>query len=149
MSELKYTVIKTKKQYKEYCDLLEKLIITENKSHSDEIDLLTLLITKWDSESNSFDDLDPVELIKTLMKQNSLKSRDLVDILGLSKGTVSKILNYKKGLSKDTIRSLSNYFKVSQAAFNRPYKLRSKMNKGIRDASLMNTEKVIEDSLTK
>lgn len=147
MSELKYTVIKTKKQYKEYCDLLEELIITENKSHSDEIDLLTLLIAKWDSENNSFNDFDPVELIKTLMKQNSLKFRDLVDILGLSK--VSKILNYKKGLSKDTIRSLSNYFKVSQAAFNRPYKLRSKMNKGIRDASLMNTEKVIEDSLAR
>ena len=33
------------------------------------------------------------------------------------------ILNYHKGLSKETIRKISDYFKVSQEAFNRPYKL--------------------------
>ena len=50
---------------------------------------------------------------------------DLVDILGLSKGTVSKILNYHKGLSKETIRKLANFFKVSKETFNRPYKLKN------------------------
>jgi len=55
------------------------------------------------------------------MTEHNLKAKDLVDILGLSKGTVSKILNSNKGLSKDVIRKLSDYFKVSQEAFNRPY----------------------------
>ncbi len=42
---------------------------------------------------------------------------------GISKGYISDILHYKKGLSKELIRKLAVHFKVSQGAFNRPYKL--------------------------
>ena len=52
-----------------------------------------------------------------------MKPQDLTTILGISKGYVSDILNYKKGLSKEVIRKLAEYFKVKQEAFNRPYKL--------------------------
>ena len=141
MKSLKYTVIKTKKQYNEYCNVLEELLTQDKKVLSDEIELLTLLIEKWDAEHNSFDDLNPVELIRALMEENNLKPKDLIEILDLSKGTVSKILNYHKGLSKDTIRKLSHYFKVSQEAFNRPYKLVNEVNRHFRNASLMNTKK--------
>ena len=55
------------------------------------------------------------------MDERNLKTKDLVEILGVSKGLVSDILHYKKGLSKEIIRSLADYFKVSQEAFNRPY----------------------------
>ena len=55
------------------------------------------------------------------MDEHNLKAKDLAGIINLSKGTVSKILNYRKGLSKYTIRKLSEYFGVSQEAFNRPY----------------------------
>lgn len=141
MKTLKYTIIKTKKQYNEYCHILENLTFSDEKEYEDEIDLLTLLIEKWDIEHNSFEDVNPVELIKSLMAANGLKAKDLVEILGLSKGTVSKILNYQKGVSKETIRKLSDYFKVSQEAFNRTYKLRNEVNKHFRNASLMNTKK--------
>ena len=86
------------------------------------------MIEKWDNENNSLNDKDPIEILKTLMTENDLKATDLTKILGLSKGTVSKILNYHKGLSKETIRKLSNYFKVSQETFNRPYKLINDVN---------------------
>ncbi len=141
METLKYIIIKNKEQYDKYCELLENLIIQENNSLKDEIELLTLLIEKWDNEHNTFNDLNPVELLKSLMDEHNLKSKDLVEILGLTKGTVSKILNYHKGLSKDTIRKLSDYFKVSQEAFNRPYRLINEVNKHFRNASLMNTRK--------
>lgn len=124
METLKYTLIKTKKQYNNYCNLLEKLIEKNDKSIVDEVELLSLLIEKWDTEHTTFKDLDPVRLIQAIMEENHLKSKDLVGILGLSKGTVSKILNYQKGLSKDSIRKLSEYFKISQEAFNRPYGLK-------------------------
>ncbi len=141
MGLLKYTIIKNKKQYDKYCNILEELIIQNNEDVLDEIDLLNLLIEKWDAEHNSLDDLNPVELIKALMEENKLKNKDLIEILDLSKGTVSKILNYHKGLSKDTIRKLSHYFKVSQEAFNRPYRLINEVNRHFRNASLMNTQK--------
>ena len=117
------------------------MILNDNKTTKDEIDLLTLLIEKWDNEHNTFNDSDPVELLKALMEEHGLKAKDLVDILDLSKGTVSKILNYHKGPSKDTIRKLSDYFKLSQEAFNRPYILIHEVNRHFRNASLMNTRK--------
>ena len=145
MELLKYTIIKSRKQYDKYCNVLESLVVADNKNVQDEIELLNLLIEKWDIDNNSFSDLDPVELIKALMDENNLKSKDLVVILDLSKGTVSKILNYHKGLSKDTIRKLSQYFKVSQDVFNRPYRLINEVNKHFRNASLMNTRKNMEN----
>ncbi len=75
------------------------------------------------------------------MEGNNLKATDLNKILSLSKGTVSKILNYQKGLSKETIRKLSKHFHVSQEAFNRPYKLKNEVNRQFRNANVMNTKK--------
>jgi len=75
------------------------------------------------------------------MEEHNMKPKDLTEILGLSKGTVSKILNYRKGLSKETIRKLSDHFKVFQEAFNRPYRLVNEVNRHFRDAGLMNTKK--------
>ena len=124
--ELKYKVIKSKNQYREYCGMLEELVLSEKKAKSiqDEIDLLTLLIEKWDAEHNTFYESDPVKVLHALMEDHNLKSKDIVDILGVSKGLVSDILNYKKGFSKDIIRTLSGHFKVSQELFNRPYRLK-------------------------
>ena len=113
METLKFTVIKDKKQYNSYCKTLEQLLISEGENVQDEIELLTLLIEKWDDEHNTFNDADPIELLKYLMDDHHLKAKDLVEILDISKGTISKILNYHKGLSKDTIRQLSEYFNVS------------------------------------
>jgi len=145
METLRYGIIKTKKQYFEYCDILERLVNKNDKNSQDEIELLELLIEKWDNDFNSLSDLSPVELIKSLMRENELKSKDLALILGLTKGTVSKILNYHKGLSKETIRILSNHFKISQEAFNRPYKLINVVNRNFKNASLMNTKKNIDN----
>ncbi len=141
MGALKYTIVKTEGQYANYCDILEKLLQKDDSSFVDEIELLTLLIEKWDDENSSFSDLNPVELLRSLMQENNLKAIDLTQILHLSKGTVSKILNYRKGLSKETIRKLAEHFNVSQEAFNRPYKLKNEVNRQFQNARLMNTEK--------
>lgn len=123
MGSLKFKVIKNRKQYDDYCDTLERLVFIDSIKNLDEIELLNLLIEKWDRENNSMNDISPIELLKSLMEENKLRSKDLVEILSLSKGTVSKILNYQKGLSKETIRKLASFFSLSQESFNRPYRL--------------------------
>ena len=138
---MEYRIIKTEDQYNQYCNKLYKLLQSDSDQKEDEIELLTLLIEKYDQENYPIDQLDPIQLLKALMKDHKLKSKDLVDILGLSKGTVSKMLNYQKGLSKSTIRILSKHFKLNQEAFNRPYKLKNVINKSFKNASLMNPEK--------
>lgn len=121
---LKYKVVKSEEQYKEYCAELEELLgQANNETLQDEIDLLTLLIEKYDEEHNTFSSADPIGLLRSFMQSHHLKPQDMAGILGISKGYVSDILNYKKGLSKEVIRKLSGYFKVRQEAFNRPYKL--------------------------
>jgi HTH-type transcriptional regulator/antitoxin HigA len=147
MEILKYSIIKTREQYNEYCEILENLACLENQNMQDEVELLTLLVEKWDNEHNSLMDLNPIELLKSLMTENNMKSKDLVTILGLSKGTVSKILNYQKGLSKETIRKLADHFKISQEAFNRPYRIINEVNRHFHNASLMNTKKDMENSI--
>ena len=127
MEVLKYKVISSNTQYKEYSKILENLIFTELKSKNlhDEIALLTLLIEKWDNDHNSYNDLDPVQLLHSFMESHQLKAKDLVDMLGVSKSYISEILNYRKGFSKVVIRKLAIHFKVSQEAFNRPYILKT------------------------
>jgi HTH-type transcriptional regulator / antitoxin HigA len=146
MKTLKYTVIKSESQYNTYCKGLEDLLESnENiKDFRDEIELLTLLIEKWDAEHSTLSEVNPIVLLHSLMHDHNLKAKDLVAILGVSKGLVSDILNYKKGLSKDIIRMLAAYFKVSQEAFNRPYKLINPANSRLRNASVMNTPKKVE-----
>ncbi|MCX6245873.1 MAG: transcriptional regulator [Bacteroidetes bacterium] len=126
METLKYTVIKSIGQYNRYCRTMELLLITPVKSKAvkDEIELLSLLVEKWDAVHSRMNDADPVELLQALMKDRNLKSKDLVSMLGVSKGLISDILNYRKGLSKDMIRRLALEFRVSQEAFNRPYRLK-------------------------
>lgn len=140
---IKFKVIKTREQYDEYCGRLGELVSrgSEDQDTEDEIELLGYLIEKWDEDHNTFSDADPIQLLLSLMNDRGLKAKDLVGILGVSKGLVSDILNYKKGLSKDIIRALSTYFKVAQEAFNRPYKLKAGINSHLKNASVMNTVK--------
>lgn len=123
-TSIKYKVIKNADQYREYCIQLENLLSEQEIGQvQDEIDLLTLLIEKYDEDQNTFQENDPVSLLRSFMEDYNLKAQDLTTILGISKGYVSDILNYKKGLSKEVIRKLAIYFRVRQEAFNRPYKL--------------------------
>jgi HTH-type transcriptional regulator/antitoxin HigA len=142
METLKYKIIKTEEQYWEYCNILEKLIGEKgNETLEDEIDLLTVLIEKWDEEHSTLSEADPVELLKYLMDENKLKAKDIAALLGVNKSTISEILHYRKGFSKEIIRKLADRFKVRQEAFNRPYKLISIANAHLRNASVMNTTK--------
>lgn len=143
METLKYKIIKTKSQYIDYCNKLEELTESDKKSKAvkEEIELLSFLIEKYDQEHNTFDDADPIELLKSLMKEHKIKAVQLARVLNVSTGLVSDMLSYKKGLSKETIRILSEKFKLNQEAFNRPYKLKSEFNQRLKNATVMNTKK--------
>jgi HTH-type transcriptional regulator/antitoxin HigA len=125
MKTLKYKVIASRRQYNEYCEILYSLLKSRNASKEDEIELVTVLIEKWDNEHTTFNtDIDPIRLLKSLMEENKIDPNGLAKILGVTKGMVSEILNYHKGLSKNNIRTLAERFKMRQEAFNQPYSLR-------------------------
>lgn len=148
MEKLVYKIIKSERQYYEYCKILEELVVLKkkNKEQRETIELLTLLIEKWDEEHNTYKDADPIELLRYMMNENQLKSVDLAKVLDISPSLVSDILNYRRGLSKDIIRKLAERFKVSQELFNRPYKLISTANTHLKDAGVMNTPKKLKNA---
>lgn len=143
MATLKYIIIKSKTQYKEYCKILEKLLESKPKSKNvtDEIELLTVLIEMWDTKYNSFEDNNPIEILQYLMAERNMKPNDLVKVLNVSKSLVSEILSCKKGISKQVVRKLAEYFKVSQEIFNRTYVLKSPYNSKLKNSRVMNTKK--------
>ncbi len=143
METLQYKIIKTDAQYNRYCDVLEALVDSGKKAKAvqDEIELLTLLVEKYDADNNTFELADPIELLKSLMKDHKMKAVELAKLLNVSEGLVSDMLNYKKGLSKDTIRILSKRFKLNQEAFNRPYELHVPVSTKFKDARMMNSRK--------
>ncbi len=143
METLQYKIIKTDAQYNKYCDALEVLVGSGKKTKAvqDEIELLNLLIEKYDAEHNTFNDADPIELLKSLMKEHKMKAVAIAQLLNVSEGLVSDMLNYKKGLSKDTIRLLSESFKLNQEAFNRPYELHVTLRPKFKNARMMKSRK--------
>jgi HTH-type transcriptional regulator / antitoxin HigA len=74
-------------------------------------DLLTLLIEDFESKHYDLPKAAPLEVIRFLMDQHSLKQKDLLDIFGNASVT-SEVLSGKRDLSKDHIRKLANRFSI-------------------------------------
>lgn len=119
---LKYTVIKSEKQYHKYCDILEELL--SGSRETDEIELLEALIKIYDDENAPLlanAELDSVELLKALMAEHRMTGRQLAKLLDVSEGLVSDMLNHKKAVSKASAKILSAHFKLQPDAFLKPF----------------------------
>ncbi|HSZ25300.1 MAG TPA: hypothetical protein VK766_06275 [Cytophagaceae bacterium] len=108
-------LIKTKKDYNialERIDTFFEEGVKKGTSKGNELELLLLLIEKYEDEHTPVDSPDPVEAIKFRMEQMNLKPKDLEPILG-NKSLVSKILNRKRNLSLSMIRAINEKLKIS------------------------------------
>jgi len=73
---------------------------------SDELEVLVLLIEKYEEKAWIISEPDPIEAIKVRMEQMHLKQKDLVPYIG-NKSKVSEVLNRKVGLSLTMIYNLA------------------------------------------
>jgi HTH-type transcriptional regulator/antitoxin HigA len=117
---MKYTVIKSKSQYRDYCNALEQLgeIKRPAKTVQDEMELLQLLIDAYDEAQRKIKKIPPHVFLKSLMNEHQMRGVTLANLLNVSPSLVSDMLHGKKAFSKNSIRILAEYFKVSQEAFN-------------------------------
>lgn len=100
--------IRTKKEYKAALERVYELMQMNLRKDSDEyneLDLLTILLEKYEEENYPIDLPDPVEAIKFRLEQLNLDTSELAKILG-SKSRASEILNRKRKLSISMIRTL-------------------------------------------
>ena len=77
-----------------------------NTAQSDELEVLVLLIEKYEEKVWAIEEPDPIEAIKVRMEQMHLKQKDLVPYIG-NKSKVSEVLNRKVGLSLAMITGLA------------------------------------------
>lgn len=104
--------IKTKKDYEQAMLRLENLFDAKKGTpKGDELEILSLLIEKYEDEKFPIDFPDPIEAIKFRMEQSGLTQTDLADIVG-QKSRASEILSRKRKLSLEMIRQLHKKWRI-------------------------------------
>lgn len=115
--------IRTKKDYRVALERIYELMQKNLKKDSDdynELDLLTILVEKYEEENYSINLPDPVEAIKFRLEQLNLDLSELAKILG-SKSRASEILNRKRKLSISMIRTLHNELNIPASSLIADY----------------------------
>src|SRR6478672_6135075 len=98
--------IKTKKDYLAAMNRLETIFDAKTgTSEGDELEVLGILIDKYEQEHYPIEYPDPIEAIKFRMEQLGYSQNDLAKIVGL-KSRASEILNKKRKLTLEMIRQL-------------------------------------------
>lgn len=104
MNEIK--IIKTEKEYEAALKRIEALMdAAPGSSEEEELDLLALVVEKYEDQHYPIDTPDPIDAITFRMEQQGLTPKDMVKYLG-SQSKVSEVLNRKRPLSLAMIRNL-------------------------------------------
>ncbi|AFM04856.1 putative transcription regulator containing HTH domain [Bernardetia litoralis DSM 6794] len=94
---------------REYQNALQRLELVfdakKGTEEGNELEILSILIDKYEHENFPIGMPDPIEAIKFRMEQMGMSNKELAEILGF-KSRVSEIFNRKRKLSLDMIRKL-------------------------------------------
>jgi HTH-type transcriptional regulator/antitoxin HigA len=107
----------------EYDAALERIDAVMNaapgSSEEEELELLAILVEKYEQERYPIELPDPVEAIKFRMEQEGLTRKDMIKYLG-SQSKVSEVLNYKRPLSLAMIRALTDGLNIPAEVLIQP-----------------------------
>jgi HTH-type transcriptional regulator/antitoxin HigA len=104
--------IKNKKDYSMALERLEKIFdARKGTAEGDELEVLGILIEKYENDQFPIELPDPIEAIKFRMEQLGYDQTDLAEVVGL-KSRASEILNRKRKLSLDMIRRLHDKLNI-------------------------------------
>jgi HTH-type transcriptional regulator / antitoxin HigA len=111
-------LIHSDEQLAEYTRTLFELTAKSDPTSEEEeaIELLTLLIERYETDHYPVPDADPIDVLRFLLDRNGLHQRDIAAELG-GESNVSLILSGKRRLNRDHIARLSQRFHVSPAVF--------------------------------
>ena len=111
-------LIRNDKELATYTRELFELTSKRNPTRHEEdaIELLTLLVERYESQQSPIPDAAPLDVLRFLLDRNGMTQRDIAPELG-SESTVSLVLAGKRQLNRDHIARLSRRFHVSPAVF--------------------------------
>jgi len=104
--------IKTEQDYNQALERLEHIFDAKKETkEGDELEVLGILIEKYEDDYFPIDLPDPIEAIKFRMEQMDYSQNDLAKVIGL-KSRASEILSKKRKLSLEMIRNLHTVMKI-------------------------------------
>ncbi len=111
-------VIHSDAELEMYTDALFRLTALESPSSSEieAIELLTLLVDRYEQEHYSIPAADPVTVVRFLVEQQNLTQRDLIPQFG-SESAVSMFMTGQRNLTIEQVRRLSARFKLPADVF--------------------------------
>jgi HTH-type transcriptional regulator/antitoxin HigA len=113
--------VKTAKDYKQALVRLEQIFDAKpGTKEGDELEILAILIEKYEDKKYPIEAPDPIEAIKFRMEQLGYKQKDLENIIGY-KGRVSEILNKKRKLTLEMIRKIHDALQISTEVLVKEY----------------------------
>jgi len=114
---MKTKIIKSKEEYNTACERVYELVhstedaIEPLSSKGEELELLSLLIEKYEQEYHQMAAPDPIEAIKFRMDQMNLRQQDIAPLFG-GKTRVSEVLHGKRALTLKMITLLNRYLGI-------------------------------------
>jgi len=103
---MKLKPIRNKNELKKAINRIDELWGAKcNTEKGDELDILMLLVEKYEEEHYPIPPSDPIEAINFLMEQKELSRKDLEPYLG-TRARVSEVLNKKRNLTLPMIKRL-------------------------------------------
>jgi HTH-type transcriptional regulator / antitoxin HigA len=111
-------VIHNDEELEAYTNVLFRLTALENPSRAEQeaIELLTLLIERYEETSYPIPKADAVSVVRFLLEHQDLAQRDLVPEFG-SESAVSMFLAGERKLTLEQVRKLSKRFKLPADVF--------------------------------
>lgn len=104
--------IRNEKDYQNALNRLEVIFDAKRGTEQgDELEILSILIDKYENENFPIGMPGPIEAIKFRMEQIGMKQKDLAEVVGF-KSRVSEILNKKRKLTLDMIRKLNTTLRI-------------------------------------
>ena len=104
---MKISPIRNEKDYQKALERLEDIFEAKRDTKGgDELEILSILIDRYENENFPIGMPDPIEAIKFRMEQMGMNQKDLAELVGF-KSRVSEILNKKRKLTLDMIRKLN------------------------------------------
>jgi HTH-type transcriptional regulator/antitoxin HigA len=114
--------IKTEKDFQDSLKRLEVIFDSKRGTpEGDELEILSILIEKYENEKFPIGFPDPIEAIKFRMEQMGYNQTDLAKVVGL-KSRASEILNRKRKLTLEMIRQLHDSLKIPTEVLIQAYK---------------------------
>ncbi len=113
-------IIKNEAEYDAALERMDALMDTApGSAEEEELELLAILVEKYEQERYPIELPDPVAAIKFRMEQEGLTRQDMIKYLG-SQSKVSEVLNYKRPLSLAMIRALTDGLNIPAEVLIQP-----------------------------